>query len=297
MARSASPEPPALARRRAHHLGAHPIARSFFTHRCTHLAAMVAYYALLSLLPLIFLSLSLIAFAGRPDESNALIRELERVFPGQSVESIVQLARTLQRNARELSLIGAVGLLWGALGFLSALESALNIVYDVPNRRFVRQKLLAFGLVGVGLIAVLAALLAATAAHAFLQRHVPGLFDLTVWRLAATLAVSTLVTFAFLLVAYRLLPNTEITTREILPGTILATVLLQASFEILPLYLRYSATLPALRAFGGAVVLLVWMYLMGNVILLGAEVNWWVGKGRELAQERRLEEMEALGHS
>ena len=83
-----------------------------------------------------------------------------------------------------------------------------------------------------------------------------------------------LVTFAFLLVAYRMLPNTELTTREVLPGTILATILLQASFEVLPLYLRYSDQLVALRAFGGLVILLVWLYLMANILILGAEINW-----------------------
>src|SRR5204862_4731232 len=104
----------------------------------------------------------------------------------------------------------------------------------------------------------------------------------------------------FLLVVYRFVPNTSISLREILPGTLFATLLMQASFEVLPLYLRYSGTLPALKAFGGAVVLLVWLFLMGNILLLGAEVNWWVGRGRPLARLAAAEgqmEAEALGRS
>jgi membrane protein len=256
---------------------------------------MVAYYALLSLLPLLFLALSLVGLLGQPSEGSHLIRELERIVPGQSVDSLVRLAQTLESNATELSVIGAVGLLWGALGFLSALESALNIVYDVPNRAFVRQKLLIFLFVGAGLVAVFASLLVATTAHAVLARHAPGVIQLTAWRFGATLVVSTAITFAFLLVVYRFLPNTPLGVREVLPGAVTATVLMQASFEVLPLYLRFSESLPALKAFGGAVVLLVWLYLMGNILLVGAEINWW--KGRQHGQAARRDEDEALGHS
>ena len=249
---------------------------------------MVAYYALLSLLPLLFLAFSLIGLAGRPDEGSFLIEQIQRVMPGQSVESIVTLARSLQRNSAELGVIGAVGLIWGALGFLSALESALNIIYDVPNRRFVRSKLTVFAFVGAGLIAMLMSLVVATTAHAFLERHGSGHLrrvgrplraradGLDGDHLRASCSSST---------ATCRTPRSS--PGEVLPGTILATILHAAELQVLPLYLRYSGTLPALRAFGGAVVLLVWLFLMGNILLLGAEVNWWVGRGRPLAEAAR----------
>jgi membrane protein len=287
-------------RRGRHLLGGHPIVRNFFADRCTHLAAMVAYYALLSLLPLLFLAFSLIGLAGRPDEGSFLIQQIQHVMPGQSVASIVTLARTLQRNSTELGVIGAVGLIWGALGFLSALESALNIVYDVPNRRFVRQKLMIFSFVGAGLVAMLLSLVVATTAHAFFEQHGSGIFAVNVGRFVLALIGSAAVTFGFLLVVYRYLPNTPVSVREVLPGTVLAAILMQASFQVLPLYLRYSGTLPALRVFGGAVVLLVWLFLMGNILLLGAEVNWWVGRGRPLAEAALAgehQDEEGLGRS
>jgi uncharacterized BrkB/YihY/UPF0761 family membrane protein len=57
----------------------------FFADRGTHLAAMIAYFALLSFVPLLFLALSLLGLAGRFDESSFLIHELERAFPGTEV--------------------------------------------------------------------------------------------------------------------------------------------------------------------------------------------------------------------
>ena len=73
-----------------------------------------------------------------------------------------------------------------------------------------------------------------------------------------------------------------------------ATVLLQISFLALPLYLRYSDQLIALRAFGGLVVLLVWLYLMANIIVLGAEINWWMVVGRN-QPAHEPEEQEPVG--
>jgi membrane protein len=282
---------------RPHVLHGHPVIRNFFADRCTHLAAMVAYYALLSLLPLLAIALALIGVFGRPDEGSTLIHELGRVFPGTSIDTLVKLVRGLQRNATELGIIGGASLIWTSLGFLSALESALNIIYGVPNRPFVRQKLFVFALVGSGLALLLVTLVAATTAQTFLDRHASGLLQQPIWQITSALVVSTAITLGFIFTVYRLLPNTPVTSREALPGALLATVLLQLSFAVLPIYLNVAQTLPALKAFGGIVLLLTWLYLMGNIVMLGAELNWWYGRGRPLVVEAIAREDEELGHS
>jgi len=55
---------------------------------------------------------------------------------------------------------------------------------------------------------------------------------------------------------------------------------LEASFQVLPLYVRFSNNVVALKAFGGPALLLVWLYVMANVIVFGAEVNWWLTNRR-----------------
>ena len=112
----------------------------FFAERGTHLAAMVAYFALASFVPLIFLALSLLGFLDQADSSSALVSYLEDIFPDQSVESIVNVVDAVQRNATTLSVVGAVALLWSSLSLFSALESAFNILYGRPNRPFLRGK-------------------------------------------------------------------------------------------------------------------------------------------------------------
>jgi uncharacterized BrkB/YihY/UPF0761 family membrane protein len=56
-----------------------------------------------------------------------------------------------------------------------------------------------------------------------------------------------------------------------------AAVVLEATFQLLPAFVRISNHNPVLQTLSGPAILLVWLYLMANVIVLGAEVNWWRG--------------------
>lgn len=261
------------------------ILRRYFGARGPHLAAMLAYYALLSLFPFVFLAASLVSWIGRPAETSALLRDLSHVLPGTSAHDLARLVRSLGSNATELGLIGGVALLWSSLGFLSALESGLNVLYGLPNRGFLHQKVVVLGLLATALIGLLAGLTVVVASQTALSQVAPELSNLAAWRIGGALAVSTLTTFLFLLIVYRTLPNTEVTMRQVLPGALIATALLQLTFELLPLYVRSVEGLPALKAFGGAAVLLVWLYLMGNVVLLGGAFTWWSARGRSATAE------------
>ena len=97
---------------------------------------------------------------------------------------------------------------------------------------------------------------------------------------ALSLAASSAATFVFLFVTYYLLTNVPHTPRDVLPGALAATLVLAATFQLLPLYLDLVQGSPGLQAFGGPVILLVWLYLMANVIVLGAELNWWFARRR-----------------
>jgi uncharacterized BrkB/YihY/UPF0761 family membrane protein len=80
----------------------------------------------------------------------------------------------------------------------------------------------------------------------------------------------------------------ELHRGDVWPCAVVGTVLFQMSFQALPLYLRFSDQLLALRAFGGLVILLVWLYLMANIIVLGAEINWFHWSRRQPPTEEEL---------
>jgi membrane protein len=161
------------------------------------------------------------------------------------------------------------------------LESAFNIVYGLPNRPFVRQKGFVLMLVAASLVVLFVALVVGSVGVDLLRRAgVAG----DVLSYVYAVVVSTALLFGFLWCLYKLLTNTELTWEETLPGAAVAAVLLQASFQVLPVFLRASNELVYLQAFGGFVLLLIWLYVMANVLVLGAEINWWLGRGRPQAR-------------
>ena len=262
----------------------------FFADRGPHLAAMIAYFALLSFVPLLFLTISLLTLAGRPDESSYLVTELKKAFPGSSVASIVRTVRAIQRHGTALGIVGGATLLWASLSLFSVLESAFNIVYGKPNRSFLRGKLLAVGLMLVSLVTLFAGLLIGSFGFDLLKRYAAGIGDNAYVAYSLSVAVSFIAVFAFLIAVYYLLTNVEHSLRDVLPGAIVAAVMLETSFQALPLYVRYSGNVVALKAFGGPVILLVWLYVMANSIVFGAEVNWW-----RAARRRKPESETAAG--
>jgi membrane protein len=246
----------------------------FFADRGTHLAAMIAYFALLSFVPLLFLALALLGLSGRVNETSYFVTELQKIFPGASISSIVAVIRTIQRNAASLGILGGVFLLWSSLSLFSVLESAFNIVYGRPNRSFLRGKALAVVFMFASLVTLFAGLVVGGIGAHLLNRFAPGLLGNAVVAYVLSVVVSTIGIFVFIISSYRYLTNTTLTMRAVLPGAIVATMALEASFQVLPVYLRLSKHVPAAQAFGGPVLLLVWLFVMANVIVFGAEINW-----------------------
>ena len=247
----------------------------FYADRGPHLAAMVAYFALLSFVPLTFLALSLLGLVHRADASDFLIKELSRAFPGSSLKSILSLVHRVQDNAATLGIVGGVALLWSSLSLFSALESAFNIVYGKPNRPFLKGK----GIAAVVMLATVTMLFVSLVIGALgvevVKRYAPGFAGSSAAAYVLSIAVSLVGVFVFVLAIYRVLTNAPVTVRDVLPGTVMAAIVLEASFQVVPVFVRYAGVNPVLRVLGGPVILLLWLYVMANVIVLGAELNWW----------------------
>ena len=264
------------------------LGRKFFADRGPHLAAMIAYFALLSFVPLTFLALSLLGLVGRADESNFLVKEIKRAVPGAPIGQIVQLVHAVQDNAFALGIVGAGALLWTSLSLFSVLESAFNIVYGRPNRSFLHGKTLASLLMIGSLVTLFVALLVGSLGVSALRDYVPGFADNPIAATTLSVIVSLFGVFVFLVTCYYVLTNADVTVREVLPGAILASVFLEVTFQVLPFYQRYASLNPTLRAFGSPAILLVWLYVMANVIVFGAELNWWRARRKETALVEEL---------
>ena len=269
----------------------------FFADRGPHLAAMVAYFALLSFVPLTFLSLSLLGLVHRADASDFLVKELNRAFPSSSLNSILSLVHQVQDNAATLGIVGGIALLWSSLSLFSALESAFNIVYGRPNRPFLKGK----GIAAVLMIATITTLFVSLVIGALgvevLKRYAPGIVGSSGVAYGLSIAVSLVGVFVFLMMTYRLLTNAPVNVEDVLPGALFASIVLEASFQIVPIFVRLADVSPVLRILGGPVILLLWLFLMANVIVFGAELNWWQQERRrqrvELARLERVAQLES----
>jgi membrane protein len=246
----------------------------FFADRGTHLAAMIAYFALLSLVPLLFLALALLGLVHQADQSSFFVRELSKTFPDASINSLLRAVRAIQANATALGIVGGAFLLWSSLSFFSVLESAFNIVYGRPNRGFLHGKALATLMMVGSLVALFVSLVIGSVGQEILKRYLGLAGNVTTARVIAIL-ISALGIFVFLASAYYVLTNADLTWREVLPGAVTAAVILEATFQLLPVYVDISKHNPVLQTLSGPAILLVWLYVMANVIVLGAEVNWW----------------------
>ncbi|HEX9415294.1 MAG TPA: YihY/virulence factor BrkB family protein [Gaiellaceae bacterium] len=253
----------------------------FFADRGTHLAAMIAYFALLSFVPLVFLALSLLGVFNRIDESSFFVTELSKAFPGTSIDKIVSTVRKIQDNAAALGVLGGVFLAWSSLSLFSVLESAFNIVYGRPNRSFLRGKAVAVVVLVGSLVTLFIGLLAGSIGYDVLKRFAPGFISNGYVAYTLSVSVSLAAVFLFILSAYYFLTNERLTVHEVLPGALVAALVLEASFQVLPVYLRLADNATAVKAFAGPALLLLWLYVMANVIVFGAEINYWLsGRGK-----------------
>jgi len=92
---------------------------------------------------------------------------------------------------------------------------------------------------------------------------------------AISIAVTVVFAFLFFLSCYRFLPNTNIRTRDVWRGALMAAFLFELSVHILPLYLAYNRSGVAIKAFAGFLIVLIWFYLMSLIMLAGGVYNWW----------------------
>lgn len=243
------------------------------------LAASIAYYALLSIFPMILglLALAGVFFTDRSTQVR-LVQGIASTFPG-SEDLILTTVTDLVSGKGTAGLVATIGLIWSASGVFGAISTALNAVWRVPRQRnVVVSALLAIGLVfAVGLIFVLSLILSTVltvAAHLNVPLlglrlgEIPLVFSLL------SLALPLVITFAVFVLMYRFVPNLRLGSRDVWPGAVLASALFEVSKQLFVVYLSDFAHLNAVYGSIGAVIaLLVWCYYAAIVLLLGAEFN------------------------
>jgi membrane protein len=266
--------------------------REFKDDNLTDWAAALTYYAVLAIFPALIVLVSILGLVGS-SATQPLIDNLGTVAPGPAKQIFTSAIKNLQGDqgaAGVLFVVGLLGALWSASGYVAAFMRASNAIYDIDEGRPVWKTLP----VRVGLTLVLLALLAistiAVVLTGGLAQKVGDLIGLgstavTVWNIAKWPVLLVVVSFMFALL-YWAAPNVKHPGfRWITPGGALAVVGWLIASGAFALYVSnfgsYNKTYGAL---GGVVVFLVWLWISNVVILLGAEFN------AELERERAIED-------
>jgi membrane protein len=242
-------------------------------------ATGLVYASLLSIIPLVALSLGVLKALDAEDVLRPLVYEFLSPM-GSSANTFTDHVMSFARNVHG-GLVGTLGfgvLVWTLLGTISKVEDAFNFVWhiDVP-RSFARRSaeyitlLLAVPL----LLAALAAFsrLAAVSTSERLIETVPLLDRMQAWslRLVPYLLICALMT-AF----YVVIPNTRVRLRPALYGGIVAGVLWAAVGRLFTLFVLYSARLTLVYAgFAIMIAALLWTYFGWTILLLGAQVSFY----------------------
>jgi len=253
----------------------------FQDHNGPDRAAAVAYYTLISLLPLFLFVISLgVMFAGSFDtafrNSIFLFRGIVVPLDAATVESLRNFVERAARFQWPAVLLFA----WTSRRIFASLFSALGAVFDTPaGHGFAKGNLLAFGMVVVMGIAQLATMLLATllaTAEGLLARFAgPGGAQVFNSLTAAfvTHALPVLVTAAFFFVLYRLAPGRIVRAADAAFGALIATILWELAKAAFAYYLRHLARYAGVYgALEGVIVLALWLELSVSIILYCGEV-------------------------
>ena len=242
------------------------------------MAGQLAYFFVLALFPALIFFVSLVAYMPG-DMSRALVVSLQPLLPAP-VLAIVQdqIAKLTSAEPQGILTFGLLVAIWSSSGALIAIISTLNRAYDInEGRAWWKVRLIAIGLtfalaivviLALGLL-ILGPMIAAKIGAAFGF----GPVFVTAWNIARWPVIFLLVSFGIALIYYHA-PDAEQDWIWITPGSILATLLWIAASLGLQLYLKMAGSFTeTYGALGGAMVVLLWLYVTGIAILVGGEMN------------------------
>lgn len=253
-------------------------------------AAAIALRVLLSLFPIVLAILFVISLVLRDSGTrDSALGQLARVIPGGSsgdaFSELSSVVDGVRKRTGLLGLVGLLGLLWGGSALFGSVEVAFGRLYGFQRRSFVRGKLMAVGL--ILLFAVLVVIgVATSAALAVLspiaERAGPAADVLAgPGRWLVQIGVGVVVGIVLNGMILWVVPRPRARMRVVLPGAVVAGIGFELLTLVWPLYLslagggnRYGQT------FGLVVVIVSYVYLLAQLLMVGAVLNAVLGERR-----------------
>jgi membrane protein len=274
--------------------------KQFNRDNLTDWAAALTYYGVLSLFPGIIVLTAILGLLG-PDKIQTVIDTINQVVPGQGKDILVGAIKELTGSrslAGPLAILGLLGALWSASGYIGAFMRASNAIYGMPEGRPVWKVIPLRVALTIGIVVLLALCALGVVATGSVARRIGDLIGLgstgvLVWEIAKWPVIALLVSVAFALL-YWVGPNVrQPGFKWLTPGGLLAVVLWVLASAGFALYIAnfgsYNKTYGSLA---GVIVFLVWLWISNLAILLGAELDAELARGRTIEAGRAEDQEE-----
>ncbi len=252
---------------------------SCFRHRVTGLAAEAAFFAILSLPPLVFGLAGSITYIVRRVEptqiasfKTSFLDLSSRVLTDESIKDVVApTLNTVLRGGRfDVISIGFVLSLWSGSRALNVFVDTITIMYGLGGRRgIVRTRMLSFSLYVIGLVVGVVVLPLVLAGPRLVDRFLPTRFDFLNTLYWPTVVVLSI---AFLTTLFHLSVPVRSSWRHDTPGAVLAFAMWVVGSYLLRLTLQ-SATTSIYGPLAAPIAVLLWLYLTALAVLIGAALN------------------------
>jgi membrane protein len=243
------------------------------------IGAMMAYYAILSLFPMLVFIVALALLVLPGDTLLLGLSMATQAMPSASAELLTNQVNALLKTAHAGFAVGGAALaLWGASRGVSSLMGALNAMFNKRETRpwWTRQLIAIAVTLGMAILVVVALALLVVgpvAGHWLADRFgLGGAFDLA-WDIGRWFGAGLLLMVVWA-VLYKFLPNTNAPFRIFTPGAITGVVLWLGISYGFGVYLgHFNSYTTTYGALGGGIIFLTWLWLSNIALLFGAEIN------------------------
>lgn len=243
---------------------ARTVSRQIHEKHLHFLAGGLAYHTFISLLPLLLVLLVIASTVGS-DFLSVQVVLLTQPFLTPDAQQLLTEAVTNAAGRTGALAFGLITLAWSAFRIFRGLDFAFAEIYQSREKQSVGEQLrdgiVAFGSVGLALLAAVSL----GAVVALFPQILPA-SSLSILFLVAGLAV------AFFSLYY-IFPNTDVSVREVFPGTAVAVVGWSAFQVLFQVYVQYAPAYRIYGVIGAVIILLVWIYFTMFIVLVGALIN------------------------
>lgn len=244
------------------------------------LAAALAYYALLSLAPLLVISIGVAGWVLGPEAARGGVAgQLSGIVGGEAAQGIQAVVASAQEPKRGIigTVVGIVTLLVGASGVFGQLQTSLNAIWEVKPKADrglmgqLKDRFFSFTMVlGVAFLLLVSLVLSSLLSSfgSVLADSLPG--GSVLWQVINAALSFAVVTLLFALI-FKVIPDAKVDWRDVWLGAAVTALLFTIGKQLLALYLGRAAVGSAYGAAGSLIALVVWVYYATQILFVGAE--------------------------